>query len=138
MLQHEATRKKQAGVGEVAEAGERAGAERVRAVIGEDPRSGHLFVFRSRRQAQSVPLLTELRQKLRRWKEQLLPQHPMAEAGNYTLGQWTELIGAPSRDVIFTSCATESNNAAIAAALRATGVPPSGTSARPRWNIRRC
>jgi cysteine desulfurase len=35
-----------------------------------------------------------------------------------------ELIGAPSRDVIFTSCATESNNTAIAAALRATGVPP--------------
>jgi cysteine desulfurase len=30
-----------------------------------------------------------------------------------------ELIGAPSRDVIFTSCATESNNAAIAAALKA-------------------
>jgi len=28
-----------------------------------------------------------------------------------------ELIGAPSRDVIFTSCATESNNTAIAAAL---------------------
>jgi cysteine desulfurase len=31
-----------------------------------------------------------------------------------------ELIGAHSRDVIFTSCATESNNAAIAAALRAS------------------
>jgi cysteine desulfurase len=30
-----------------------------------------------------------------------------------------ELIGAPSLDVIFTSCATESNNTAIAAALRA-------------------
>ncbi len=30
-----------------------------------------------------------------------------------------ELIGAPSRDVIFTSCATESNNAAIAVALNA-------------------
>ena len=30
-----------------------------------------------------------------------------------------ELIGAPSRDVIFTSCATESNNTAIAAALKA-------------------
>ena len=38
--------------------------------------------------------------------------------------QVAELIGAPSRDVIFTSCATESNNAAIAAALRGTGVPP--------------
>ena len=30
-----------------------------------------------------------------------------------------ELIGAHSMDVMFTSCATESNNAAIAAALRA-------------------
>ena len=34
-------------------------------------------------------------------------------------GQVAELIGAHSMDVIFTSCATESNNAAIAAALRA-------------------
>jgi cysteine desulfurase len=33
--------------------------------------------------------------------------------------QVAELIGAPSRDVIFTSCATESNNTAIAAALKA-------------------
>ena len=33
--------------------------------------------------------------------------------------QVAELIGAPSRDVIITSCATESNNAAIAAALKA-------------------
>jgi cysteine desulfurase len=33
--------------------------------------------------------------------------------------QVADLIGAPSRDVIFTSCATESNNAAIAAALKA-------------------
>jgi len=45
----------------------------------------------AQRQAQSVPLLTELRQKLLAWKEQLLPKHPMAEAVNYTLGQWTEL-----------------------------------------------
>jgi transposase len=45
----------------------------------------------SRRQAQSAPLLAELRQKLLRWKEQLLPKHPMAEAVNYTLTQWTEL-----------------------------------------------
>ena len=33
--------------------------------------------------------------------------------------QVAELIGAPSRDLIFTSCATESNNTAIAAALKA-------------------
>jgi transposase len=43
------------------------------------------------RQQQSAPLLAELRQKLLGWKEQLLPKHPMAEALNYILGQWTEL-----------------------------------------------
>jgi transposase len=43
------------------------------------------------RQAQSGPLLAALRQKLLGWKEQLLPKHPMAEAVNYTLSQWTEL-----------------------------------------------
>ena len=43
------------------------------------------------RQAQSVPVLAELRQKLLTWKEQLFPKHPMAEAVNYTLGQWEEL-----------------------------------------------
>ena len=36
----------------------------------------------SLRRAQSVPLLAELREKLLRWKEQLLPKHPMAEAVN--------------------------------------------------------
>jgi transposase len=43
------------------------------------------------RQAQSVPVLAELRHKLLTWKEQLLPKHPMAEAANYTLSQWEEL-----------------------------------------------
>jgi len=43
------------------------------------------------RQTQSVPVLAELRQKLLAWKEPLLPKHPMAEAVNYTLGQWEEL-----------------------------------------------
>jgi cysteine sulfinate desulfinase/cysteine desulfurase-like protein len=32
--------------------------------------------------------------------------------------QVAELIGAPSRDVIFTSCATENNSTAIATALK--------------------
>ena len=43
------------------------------------------------RQAQSQPVLAQLREKLLRWKEHLLPKHPMAEAVNYPLGQWTEL-----------------------------------------------
>ena len=43
------------------------------------------------RQQQSAPVLAHLREKLLEWKEQLLPRHPMAEAVNYALGQWTEL-----------------------------------------------
>jgi transposase len=43
------------------------------------------------RQTQSVPVLAELRPKLLVWRERLLPKHPMAEAVNYTLGQWEEL-----------------------------------------------
>jgi hypothetical protein len=34
------------------------------------------------RQAQSVPVMANLREKLLEWKEQLLPKHPMAEAVN--------------------------------------------------------
>lgn len=43
------------------------------------------------RQQQSAPVLVHLRKRLLIWKEQLLPKHPMAEAVNYTLGQWQEL-----------------------------------------------
>jgi transposase len=43
------------------------------------------------RQEGSTPVLAQLRKKLLEWKEQLLPKHPMAEAVNYALGQWTEL-----------------------------------------------
>jgi transposase len=43
------------------------------------------------RQERSVPVLADLRQRLLVWKEQLLPKHPMAEAINYALSQWTEL-----------------------------------------------
>jgi len=43
------------------------------------------------RQKQSVPILAELHRKLLIWKQQLLPKHPMADAVNYTLGQWEAL-----------------------------------------------
>src|SRR6266478_5439227 len=43
------------------------------------------------RQKQSVPMLAELHRKLLIWKEQLIPKHPMADAVNYTLGQWEAL-----------------------------------------------
>jgi transposase len=43
------------------------------------------------RQEESAPVLAELREKFLTWKEQLLPKHPMAEAVNYALSQWTEL-----------------------------------------------
>src|SRR5260370_21164235 len=43
------------------------------------------------RQKQSVPVLAELRQKLLVWKEQLIPQHPMADPVNYILNHWTDL-----------------------------------------------
>jgi transposase len=43
------------------------------------------------RQKQSVPILAELHRRQLIWKEQLLPKHPMADAVNYTLGQWEAL-----------------------------------------------
>lgn len=43
------------------------------------------------RQEESALVLAQLRKRLLEWKEQLLPKHPMAEAVNYALGQWTEL-----------------------------------------------
>jgi transposase len=43
------------------------------------------------RQAESAPVLAQLRDKLLGWKEQLLPKHPMAEAIQYALNQWAEL-----------------------------------------------
>jgi transposase len=43
------------------------------------------------RQEQSVSILAQLHRKLLIWKEQLLPKHPMADAVNYTLGQWEAL-----------------------------------------------
>jgi transposase len=43
------------------------------------------------RQTQSQSVLARLRERLRAWKDQLLPKHPMAEAVNYALNQWNEL-----------------------------------------------
>lgn len=43
------------------------------------------------RREQSASLVAEFRQQLLDWKGQLLPKHPMAEAINYALGQWSEL-----------------------------------------------
>ena len=67
--------------------------ERVRALYAVEHQTKNLTTEErlKLRQAQSVPLLTELHERLLVWKEQLLPKHPMAEAINYALGQWSEL-----------------------------------------------
>jgi transposase len=43
------------------------------------------------RRDKSAPALAKLREKFLGWKEQLLPNHPMAEAIHYALNQWAEL-----------------------------------------------
>ena len=43
------------------------------------------------RQADSAPVLADLKERLLTWKQQLLPKHPMAEAVSYALSQWEEL-----------------------------------------------
>jgi len=43
------------------------------------------------RRNDSAPVLSDLREKILAWKEQLLPKHPMAEALSYALSQWDEL-----------------------------------------------
>jgi transposase len=67
--------------------------EMVRALYAVEKQAAALSVAErlDLRQRQSAPVLAQLRQKLLSWKEQLLPKHPMAEAVNYALGQWTEL-----------------------------------------------
>jgi transposase len=67
--------------------------ERVRALYRIE-RQGQTATVAERltlRQEHSTPLLTEFRQQLLLWKEQLLPRHPMAEAIQYALAQWNEL-----------------------------------------------
>jgi transposase len=67
--------------------------ERVRAlyVIERQSKDASVQERLKLRQQQSAPLLAQLRERLLTWKEQLLPKHPMAEAVNYALSQWTEL-----------------------------------------------
>ena len=36
-------------------------------------------------------MLTAFKEKLHRWREQLLPKHPMAQAAGYCLNQWKAL-----------------------------------------------
>jgi len=67
--------------------------ERVRALYAVEKRCKDASVEErlELRQQQSSPLLAQLRERLLTWKEQLLPKHPMAEAVNYALSQWSEL-----------------------------------------------
>ena len=67
--------------------------ERVRALYAIE-RQAHHATAETRlqlRREQSAPLLAQLRLRLLGWKEQLLPRHPMAEAIQYALSQWSEL-----------------------------------------------
>jgi hypothetical protein len=43
------------------------------------------------RQNESAPVLSVFKDKLHRWRDQLLPKHPMAQAVGYCLNQWTAL-----------------------------------------------
>jgi len=67
--------------------------EMVRALYAVEKQAGAASVEErlKLRQERSAPLLADLRQRFLVWREQLLPKHPMAEAINYALGQWTEL-----------------------------------------------
>lgn len=67
--------------------------ELVRALYAVEKQARELTVMArlELRQEESALVLAQMRKKLLEWKEQLLPKHPMAEAVNYALGQWTEL-----------------------------------------------
>ena len=58
---------------------------RLEALVEEGARGARLAL----RQQGSAPLLAGLHQHLLVWKKQLLPRHPMAEAIQYALNQWT-------------------------------------------------
>src|ERR1700747_3563397 len=67
--------------------------ERVRALYAIERQANHATAEKrlQLRREQSAPLLAQLRLRLLGWKQQLLPRHPMAEAIQYALGQWSEL-----------------------------------------------
>ena len=67
--------------------------ERVRALYTIERQAQSLTGDQRRqlRQEKTSPLLAKFREQLLRWKEQLLPRHPMAEAIHYALAQWNEL-----------------------------------------------
>jgi len=44
------------------------------------------------RQEKSAPIVAALRDRLDRWKLELIPKHPMADAVNYALNQWQAMI----------------------------------------------
>jgi transposase len=43
------------------------------------------------RQEKSAPIVAALRERLDRWKLELIPKHPMVDAVNYALNQWQEM-----------------------------------------------
>lgn len=43
------------------------------------------------REEQTKPQLAKIEERLKQWQRELLPQHAMAKAVNYTLNQWKEL-----------------------------------------------
>jgi len=43
------------------------------------------------RRSESAPILTMFKERLFAWRETLLPKHPMAQAIQYALNQWSEL-----------------------------------------------
>jgi len=43
------------------------------------------------RQQKSAPIVAGLRERLDRWKLELIPKHPMADAVKYALNQWPEM-----------------------------------------------
>jgi hypothetical protein len=43
------------------------------------------------RKKKSAPIVAALRERLDRWKLELIPKHPMADAVKYALNQWPEM-----------------------------------------------